>query len=171
MNLLKTLQTDFKKATVDSMVRYIGNDAERFEQLMKAFLSGPYRITQRAAWPLSYCVEAHPSLIKPHLKAVILNLKKPNTNDSIKRNTLRLLQFVDIPKNLHAITISICFSMLENKNEAIAIKVFAMTVLANVCRAYPDIQKELITVIEDQMPYGSAGFRSRATKILKRLKH
>ncbi len=170
MNLLKTLQTDFNKATVDRIVNFIGNDASKFKLLMKAFLDGPYRITQRAAWPLSYCVEAHPELIKPHLKAVIHNLQKPDTSESVKRNTLRLLQFVDIPKRLHGSTITICFSIMENKKEPIAVKVFAMTVLANVCKGYPEIRNEVITIIEDQMPYGSAGFVARGKRILKGLK-
>jgi len=59
---------------------------------------------------------------------------------------------------------------LENKKEPIAIRVFAMTVLANLADTYPEIKGELIAVIEDQMPYGSAGFISRGKKILKKLK-
>lgn len=171
MNMLKTLQSDFSKATVDKMVRYVGKDVDRFKQLIEVFLDGLYRITQRAAWPLSYCVESHPELINPHLKAVIHNLQKPSISNSVKRNTLRLLQFVEIPKRLHGTTIAVCFSIMENKKEPIAVKVFAMTVLANVSKGYPEIRKEVITIIEEQMPYGSAGFVSRGKKVLKQLNH
>ncbi|MCB0488830.1 MAG: hypothetical protein R2820_04570 [Cyclobacteriaceae bacterium] len=170
MNLIKTLQSDFSKQTVNKIVAHIGNDPARFKTLVDAFLAGHYRTTQRAAWPLSYCVKAHPELIKPHLKNIIKNLDKPGIHDAVKRNTVRFLQFIDIPKSMHGITLDACFPLLENKKEPIAIRVFAMTVLANLADTYPEIKGELIAVIEDQMPYGSAGFISRGKKILKKLK-
>jgi hypothetical protein len=56
-----------------------------------------------------------------------------------------------------------------NKKEPIAVKVFSMTVLANLSKSSPDIKKELRIAIEDQLPYGSAGFVSRAKKVLKEI--
>lgn len=170
MNLIKELQKDFNKRTCDQMVRYIGSDKTRFSELVNAFLNSSIRITQRAAWPLSYCAKAHPELIKPHLKKIILNLKKPNLHDAIKRNTVRLLQFVNIPKSLQGHVLEICFVYLEDVKQPIAIRVFSMTVLANLSQEHPDLKPELITLIEDQMPYGSAGFVSRGKKVLKSLR-
>lgn len=170
MNLLKELQKDFNKSTCNKIVRYIGNDQIKFRELVTAFLNEPYRITQRAAWPLSYCVKEHPKLIKPHLKTIILNMKKPGISDAVKRNTVRFLQFIDIPKPLHATTIDICFRQLLDTKEPIAIKVFSMTVLSNLVKHYPELKNELAMAIEDQMPYGSAGFVSRGRKVLKELK-
>lgn len=170
MNLIKTLQSDFSKQTVNKIVAYIGNDPARFKTLVDAFLAGHYRTTQRAAWPLSYCVKAHPELIKPHLRNIIKNLNKRGLHDAVKRNTVRFLQFIDIPKSMHGITLDACFPLLEDKKEPIAIRVFAMTVLANLADTYPEIKGELIAVIEDQMPYGSAGFVSRGKKVLKKLR-
>lgn len=170
MNLIKTLQSDFNKQTVNRIVAYVGDDPTRFKTLVDAFMEGHYRTTQRAAWPLSYCVAAHPQLIKPHLKKIIQNLNTPGIHDAVKRNTVRFLQFIEIPKSLHGITLDACFPLLENKKEPVAIRVFAMTVLASLAEFYPEIKSELTTVIEDQMPYGSAGFVSRGKKILKKLK-
>ncbi len=169
MNLIKELQKDFNKAKCDKIVQYIGSDQSRFKMLVEAFLSEPYRLTQRAAWPLSYCVKKHPGLIKPHLKKIINNLNAPGIHDAVKRNTVRFLQFIEIPKSLHGITLDICFGFLQNKKEPIAIKVFGMTVVANLVKIYPELKGELIAIIEDQMPYGSAGFVSRGKKILKQL--
>lgn len=170
MNLLKELQKGFNKATCDRIVTYVGNDQERFSVLVDAFLNSEYRITQRAAWPLSYSVKKHPNLIEPHLKNIITNLKKPNLPDAVKRNTVRFLQFIEIPKSLHGIALDNCFKLLQDKKEPIAIKVFSMTVLANLVNEYPELKRELIDIIEDQMPYGSAGFISRGKKVLKQLR-
>jgi hypothetical protein len=170
MNILKELQKDFNKSTCDQIVKYIGNDQERFSMLVDAFLNSEYRITQRAAWPLSYSVKNHPELIKPHLRKIIHNLKKPKIHDAVKRNTVRFLQFIEIPKPLHGITLDNCFKLLLDKKEPVAIKVFSMTVLANLTLDYPELKNELITIIEDQMPYGSPGFVSRGKKTLKQLR-
>lgn len=169
MNLIKALQKDFSKGTRDLIVNYIGSDKARFEELVNAFLSGSYRITQRAAWPLSYCVKVHPELIKPHLKRIIMNLKKPGLPEAVKRNTVRFLQFIQIPKPLQGHVLEICFSYLQDTREPIAIRVFSMTVLANLAEEHPDLKPELIALIQRQMPYGSAGFVSRGKKILKKL--
>ncbi len=170
MNLIKELQKDFNKNTRDRIVQYIGNNPERFEELVAAFLGSSYRITQRAAWPMSHCVKKHPELIKPHLKKIILNLKKPQLHDAVKRNTVRLLQFINVPKSLQGHLVDICFGYLQDVNEPIAIRVFSMTVLGNLAIAYPDLKKELIALIEDQMAYASAGFTSRGRKVIKDLK-
>jgi len=54
--------------------------------------------------------------------------------------------------------------------EAIAIRVFSMTVCANITFKYPSLAQELIPVIEEHIPHGSAGFRARGAKLLKQLK-
>jgi hypothetical protein len=45
-----------------------------------------------------------------------------------------------------------------------------MTVLANLAKKLPELKNELVPLIEDQMPFGSAGFISRGRKVLKELK-
>ncbi len=137
--------------------------------LVGIYLKGPYRITQRAAWPLSYCVVAHPELIDGHLSSMLKFVKKPGNHDSVKRNTVRLLQFIEIPKRFHGQVVDLCFGYLTNPNEPIAVKAFSMTVLCKLVKGIPDLKEELKIIIEDQMPYGSAGFVSRGKKVLKEL--
>lgn len=170
MNLLKALLKEHSKAQCNRIVEYIGTDKVKFKELVEVFITGPYRVTQRAAWPLSYCAENHPELIKPHLKKLILNLKRSGLHDSVKRNTVRLLQFVPIPKSLQGVAAQACFDFLKNKREPIAVRVFSMTVLANIAKEQPELKSELRIIIEDNMAYDSPGFVSRARKILKELK-
>ncbi len=169
MNLLETIAKGHSKEQCDKIVRYVGNDPARFAKLIKLFLSGPYRVTQRVAWPLSYCVEEYPGLIYPHLKKIIQNLKKPGINDAVKRNTARLLQFIAIPKSLQGHVTANCFALFQNPKEPVAIRVFTMTVLARIAEDQPELKNELRILIEDQLPYASPGFLARARKILKQL--
>lgn len=61
-------------------------------------------------------------------------------------------------------------SFLCQQEGTIAVRVFAMTVLANLAKQLPELKNELIPLIEDQLPYGSAAFISRGRKLLKELK-
>ena len=63
----------------------------------------------------------------------------------------------------------ICFKFLNSAKEAIAVKVFAMDVLLNIVGKFPEMKEELKISIKDQLPFGSAGFQNRGTKILKLL--
>jgi hypothetical protein len=150
------------------IVNYVGNNQKRFDELIKLFLGDEYRVTQRAAWAVSYCAETHPELIRKHLRKIILNLKKP-VHVAVKRNTLRMLQYIEIPKPLLGTVATSCFDFLNSKDEPIAVKVFSMTVLSNICKSHPDLKQELKLMIEAMLPYSSAGIISRTLRILKNL--
>lgn len=170
MNIKEELLKEHSKVQVIRLSTYIGDDPSRFKILMDIFFNSEYRITQRASWVVSYCVQNHPKLIRPYLKKMILHLAKPGLHDAVKRNIVRILQFVDIPRSLWGHVVTNCFQLLNSASEPIAVKVFSMTVLFNIAKHEPDLQSELKMMIEDQMPYASAGFISRGKKILSALK-
>lgn len=170
MNLRDELLKEHSKAQCLRIVAYIGNSQERFDELAGLFLNDEYRVVQRAAWPLSYCVASHPGLIKKHLKKIILNLKKPGIHNAVKRNTVRLLQNIDIPKNVHGYVMAICFEYLVNPREPVAIKAFSLSVLGRLAKEHPEIVPEIKLLIEEQLPYQTAAFASRAKRVLKEMK-
>ena len=169
MNVMQLLLSAHSTVMRDKVVAYIGKDARRFASLIDHFLHGSEMIQQRAGWPLSHCVVHHPHLIKPHLGKVIRNLRKDELHDAVKRNTMRLLQFVAIPTSLQGEVAVRCFDYLSDPKEPIAVRVFAMSVLACIAQEQPELQTELRLILEDQMPFASAGFTSRARKTLKQL--
>lgn len=169
MNLVEEILKEYTKKQKDKIVNYVGHDPKRFSELVEVFLQGPYLVTQRAAWPLSYCIEQYPDLLQPHFRKILAQLGKKNIHDSVKRNILRMLQFVRVPKAWQGITTDLCLTFLANAREPVAIRVFAMTVLANITSEVPELKNELIPLIEDQLPYASAGFISRGNKVLKQL--
>ena len=171
MDLKKRLDLGQSKTQTNQIVDYVNGIPIRFKELVEVFLNGPYRTTQRAAWPLSICVEKWPYLIDPHLKKILDSLQKPGIHDAVKRNTMRLLQFILIPKRHHGRVGNLCFDYLQDPKVAVAIRVFSMTVLANISVDQPDIKKELKLILEDHLPFGTAAFKSRATKVLKALRN
>ncbi|HRO47087.1 hypothetical protein [Agriterribacter sp.] len=170
MNIRDAILEEHSKSQCVKIVAYIGNSQERFDELAALFLYDTYRVAQRAAWPLSYCVAAHPGLIKKHLKKIIHNLKKPGIHNAVKRNTVRLLQEIDIPKPLHGEVMATCFAYVADPKEAVAVKAFSLGVLGRLARQYPAIIPEIKLLIEEQLPHQTAAFASRAKSILKEMK-
>lgn len=169
MKLREEILKKHSKAQCTKIVKWVGSNQQRFDELFCLFLNDEYRVVQRAGWPLSYCVINHPQFISRHWKKLISNLKKPKLHDAVKRNSIRLMQDLEIPEKYHGEIMEICFRFLESPKEALAVKVFSMSVLGNLSKKYPEIKAELKLVIEDQLPYQSAGFKSRAKKVLKAL--
>jgi hypothetical protein len=169
INLEQLLREEHTKKQTDRIVRYIGNDKQRFAVLIRLFFKGEYRITQRAAWPLSYCVRAHPELIRPYFKSLLDNLGRKDIHVSVIRNTVRLLQDVSIPRKYHGRVMNTCFEFLQSAETSIAVKAFSLTILANLAAEYPEIRGELKLIIEELWEHATPAIRSRARKILAKL--
>ncbi|HOX83858.1 MAG TPA: HEAT repeat domain-containing protein [Chryseolinea sp.] len=169
MDLRKEILKEHSKTQAHKLADYVGDSTSRFKQLVDVYLAGPYRVTQRSAWPLGIIAEHHPDLIIPHLKKLIDFLSKPGIHDSVKRNTMRILQFIDIPKKNYGQVTELCFEYLQSRKEPIAVKVFSMTVLSKIIKDEPDLRNELKMIIEDQMPYATGAFTSRGRKVLKEI--
>lgn len=169
MKLREQLLKEHSKTNCTAIVNWIGDSQQRFDELFDLFLNDEYRVVQRAAWPLGYAVIAHPKLIAKHFSKLLKNLQKPGIHDAVKRNTIRLLQDITIPKKYHGQVMDICFNYIHSPAENVAVKAFALTVLDNLSKQYPEIKPELKTIIEDRWDYETAAFHSRARKILKKL--
>lgn len=169
MDLRAEILKEHSKAQSHKIADWVGNDATRFQQLFDLFLHGEQKIVQRSARMVSLVAETNPQLVQPCLQAMIDHMLQPGIHQAVKRNTVRTLQHIDIPEPLHGQVMNACFDFLADPQEDIAIRCFSMTVLDNLSRQYPDIRQELRAVIEDQLQHEatSAGFRSRAKKVLK----
>jgi len=169
MKLRDQLLKEHSRANCDLIVNWVGDSQQRFDELVKIFLADEYRVVQHAAWPLSYAAIAHPPLIKKHLGKLIKNLQQPGRHEAVKRNTIRLLQDIDIPEKYQGEIMDICFTYISDPEEKAAVKAFSLTVLHRLSRQYPEIKQELKTIIMDRWEYETPAFQSRARKILKDL--
>ena len=96
MDLRKAILAEHSKAQTNKILKWVGSNQKRFDELFHLFLNDEYRVVQRAAWPLSYCVIDNPQLIRKHFAKLVKSMKKPGLGDSVKRNTVRLLQHIEI---------------------------------------------------------------------------
>src|SRR5688572_10826985 len=153
MNIKVALLKEHSKKQCNKIVKWVGDDQKRFDQLVDLFLNDEYRVVQRAGWPLSTIVIAHPNLVKKHLKNIVACCTKEGMHGAVKRNIVRFLQYVDIPANLQGEVMDICFRFVESPVEAVAVKAFSLTVLSRLAIEHPAIIPEIKLLIEEQLPH------------------
>lgn len=169
MDLRKELLKDHSKENTSRIVSYMQEHADMVPELMDIFLNESYRLIQRSAWVVGDLARTNPDWIYPYIPQMLQNLKKSGIHDAAKRNTMRFLQEVEIEEENWGEALDISLKFLQSHDEAVAIKVFSMTVAYHIVKKIPELKNELMMIIEDQMPYGSAGFKNRGQKIVSAL--
>jgi len=170
VDLREALLNTKAKADALAIVAWVNNEERHFASLMKLFLEEEYRVVQKAAWIMSIIAEKRPQLLAPHLEKMIVKMQETGIPVAVKRNVVRILQNIELPETLHGPVMNVCFDLLADVRETVAVRAFSMTVLGNLAKHYPEINNELRAIIEDGLEHNpTPGFRSRAMKILKGL--
>jgi hypothetical protein len=169
MDLEAQILKEHSKRQAVRISRWIGDDKRRFRELMELFLHGEYRITQRSSWIISNCYDHNPHLITPWLPAMLKKMQEPGVHDAVKRNGVRILQCVQIPRSLLGIVASLCFDYLNSVEAPIAVKANSMTILVKIAEREPDLKRELQSAIEQMLPFVGPALRARGRKALKQL--
>lgn len=165
--LMNLLIAEHSKSQMQAIVSFVGNSQARFDALVIIFLENDRKLTQRASWPLSNCVEHHPGLVQKHLKQLLNKMNDPQQHPAVKRQVLRIFDMVEIPRSLHGQVMDVCINTIASTTEAVAAQAFALGILQKLTTIYPEIRHEVKTIIDSRMPYATAGFKSRAAKYLK----
>ncbi len=166
MNLKEEILYEHSKAQATRLAAYIGDDVEKFAELMDLVLGEDEKLSQRAAWVMSHCADTVPKLIVPHIGAM-MTVFETTPHVAVRRNITRVLQLVDIPEIHQGKLVNICFDVLLNPKAANAVRVFSMSILYNITLQQPELRDELRIVIEDMLPHGTPAIKSRGKRILK----
>lgn len=168
MKKLESLLQVNSKENCNRVVNYVGKSTVRFKELMDLMLKGEYRVSQLAAWPMSYAVENHPELLAPYYKKIIPLLDDTSYHPAVLRSIIRALQYVNIPEDYQGLIMDRCFTFIADPQEKAAVKAFALTVLDNLSKTYPEIRQELQLVIKQRWDTETPAFRARAKIILSK---
>jgi hypothetical protein len=126
---------------------------------------------ERASRVICVCSHNFPELFKPHCSRVIAELKNLRSEGAM-RNLLKTLAEVPVKltKKDKSILLNQCFDYLVSNDYPIAVQVFSMQILYNLSCEIPEIGEELFRILEERMPDASAGYRSRARRIMRQLR-
>lgn len=170
MNIRDQLLLEHSKHNSELIRDYIEEDQKKFRVLFNLFTGNEYRVSQRAAMVISACFDKSPKLVEPFKVELIDYLLTKSPNVAVKRNTLRILQFIEIPSSYQARLFDYALEALYSLKEPIAIKAFSMQVAYCICVDFPDLKMELEEVIHLNMKHSQkAGIHARGKNILKKL--
>lgn len=170
MDLTEAIKAEHSKPQTMRIIKYIGDDKVKLKKLVTIFLNSEYRVTQRAAWPLSEISILHPHLIKPYLHKLIEKLDSKDEHPAIPRNILRIFQEIKIPEKYHGRLVDQCFKFIADVKHPVAVRAFAITVASHICVQYPELKNELVIVLEElkkhpQQPAISVRIKSAFKKL------
>ena len=156
------------KAKVLKAIAYIDNSAPKFKQFMAEFMKADQRGSQNLAWIIGSIADVNPAIILPHYSELLQKLESP-CHAAVKRNILRAMSKNPVPSEFIGRIADVCFTFLEDTKQTIAVRVFSMILLYEICLLEPDLSSELIPILEYHIPHSKPGFQSRAKKIIQSL--
>ena len=169
MNIKEEILKEHNRTHAIKIANYACLSKKNFKELMQCFMSGEYRLAQRAGWSVSWAVEKKPEMIQPFIKNIVAQLKRKDVHNAVVRNSVRILERINIPEAFHGEVMNACFGFIESPATPIAVKAFSLTTLYNLSKQYPEIGTELKLIIEERWDTETAAFKSRGKKILKGL--
>lgn len=170
VNLRDALDAEHSKAQTLRITAYIGGSRRRFSELVEILTGTDRRLAQRAAWVVSHVAESRPAVQLPFLKELLNHLRQPGLHDAIKRNTMKAASQVPLPDEVGGLAADLAFEFLRSPDEAIATRVYSMSVLEQLCHREPALADELRLSIEHLSPFETKpAFRSRARQVLRSL--
>ena len=170
MNIREEILKEHNKTHALKIAAYACTSKKNFKELMQCFMADNYRLAQRAGWSLSWAARKKPEMIMPYIKDLVAQMQRTDVHNAVVRNSVRILEMVDIPEIFHGEVMNACFGFIETPSTPIAVKAFSLTTLFNLSKKYPEIGPELKLIIEERWDTETAAFRSRGKKILFALK-
>ena len=141
---------------------------DSIKELVNLCLHKDSLISSKATWVLWHCDDIDYKTVAPFYNKLINNLKNRNLHNGVIRNTLRLFQKQMVPKKQESFLLDVCYSYIQNPNQAIAVRAFAMTIIYNISKPYPELLIELKAILQlINRPEESSGIKSRIKNILK----
>ena len=168
MDIKALLTQEHSKKQAQQICDGIINGEASISTLLNLLYESEMRMRQRASWPLELVAKKKEELLHPHLPEIV-EILSVSVEDSLVRNIYRALQHMRVNEEHIGEFYEVAFAHLYDPNSAIAIQAFAMTTCANIAHVYPELAQELIPTIESYYETGSAGYKARAKKELRRL--
>ena len=162
------LDIGLSRVVIDMAIAHVGNDDQRFAELMNLMLTSKYPISLRAAWAVSIIADENPYLLDPYIDQLIEGIED-FAHPALTRCTMKYLSFNSIPVSKLGMMLNLSYKYLLDIKTPIAIRVYAMQIIFNIAQKEPDLKEELRLTIESLYETGSAGFKNRASKLLRRL--
>src|SRR5687767_3825791 len=122
MNFREEILSDHSKEHALRIAALAYQSKQNFKELIKCFLDDDHKLAQRAAWSVSWAARKNPAMVLPYIKDLVAVLKKKNVHDAVIRNSVRVLQEIEIPEQYQGEVMDACFQFIESPTTPVAVK-------------------------------------------------
>lgn len=161
---------DSSRVGIDVVVAKVGGDEEKFRALYGLAMKEKEKYSARACRVIYFCALRDPSIVLPYVSEIIRKLPELK-NESVKRDFLHIFAELFLPEDEEDLgrLLDYCFGVMNSVTKQVSLKIYSMEILYRISLLEPELKQELALTIENQLQYGSAGFRSRGSKIVRKL--
>ena len=168
MDVREFLGLNSSRLNADILVDKIEEDPDVFETVLEIMLEDRYPLSMRAGQVIYIFSKKHPYFIEPRAGDFIRVLPTVQ-GESVIRCLLGVLCLPKLPEDSAGQLFDYCYNILESPKAAIAHRAYALTILYNISEMEPELKPELISLFEEQLDAESAGIKSRARNLLRKL--
>jgi hypothetical protein len=155
---------------LEYLLKEIMNSPKDYQTLMEIALNSKDPKSWRAAYLVDKINDSQSELLHPYLVRMFEQVQIEK-NGSKKRHFLKLISMNNIPENHQGVMFDFCLKAFSSDKEAVAIRVHAMQILYNISINEPDLQAEVLSIIEHEIEHHpSPGIASRGKKLIKNLR-
>jgi hypothetical protein len=166
MSLVDRLRNGYSKEGAAANALWLRSNPSELSAWLRA-LDDP-KLGKAAAWALGHLALKGARVAQPQVQRLI-SLALEDRPEYVHRNVFHVLTHLSIPEDHVSALFDRCLEITGSPAFAVAIRVHAMQVAAELCVRFPDLGPELRQVIELGWEEASAGYHSRARKILATL--
>ncbi len=169
MNFREALSKEHSKTLAQQIADISAKNPEKLAELMSCFFDEDIRICQRSSWSVGLLGVKHSDLLIPFVRPMLDGLDNPK-HDAIVRNTLRVLEEMDIPEDYEGEIFEKAFNYVVSTKYAVAIRAFSIALVAKIAVKYPALKEEVLAEFITQQEYAEkAAIRFRLKKYIKLL--
>lgn len=159
---------NLSRITKTIAVEYVIDNPEKMDLLWDWLNNAPDPLKWRSAWIFEEACMLNDELLKKY-KDRIAQLFPKLKHVPLRRMLGNILSKTEIPEDYESDILDASLTWLQDPEMPAAVRVHCMTIVYNLSKKYPELQQELKEILHYWYDTGSAGFRNRAGKILKRI--
>ena len=152
---------------VDEVVAYVGNDPDRFSELMTGLTDDRPVVRMRSADAMEKVTRRHPKLLQAHQASLFQQLHIA-TQQEVRWHLAQLMPRLTWTEDEAAAIVHVLTDWIDTETSNIVI-VNALQTIFDLSAMHPRFRDELKVLLETQLETGSPAVKSRSKKLLQKL--
>jgi hypothetical protein len=167
-DLQDLIVNNLSRTTKTMAVKYVQDFPEKMDLLWHWLNTADDPLKWRSAWVFEEVCVLNQELLDK-FKDRIAQLFPTLKHVPLRRMLGNILSKSEIPEDNESEILDASLAWLQDPEMPAAVRVHCMTIVYNLSKKYPELQQELKEILHYWYDTGSAGFRNRAGKILKKI--